>query len=216
MHQHLLPLIVIFLLLVSWLIEYRHYLHIWITHRRSRPNIAQCKRKDKSFPCTFPTKRPDCPLCQAEEGMLPPEETPEPPTLIVHRKGRPRSIDTDMRFCPNNDCDYYGWLARGSICSNGHPNSGSWRQLECIVCGTYFIETQGTVFYCSKASPDTIIMALKIMSEGVGIQSTYGHGGIAHVSCSTMASTYAEENSRIADGWEHCSQFITREEEMRV
>jgi IS1 family transposase len=38
------------------------------------------------------------------------------------------------------------------------------------------METQGTVFYCSKycskASPDKIIMALKIMSEGVGIQST--------------------------------------------
>ncbi len=34
------------------------------------------------------------------------------------------------------------------------------------------METQGTIFYCSKASPDKIIMALKIMSEGVGIQST--------------------------------------------
>ena len=34
------------------------------------------------------------------------------------------------------------------------------------------METQGTVFYCSKASPDKIILALKIMSEVVGIQST--------------------------------------------
>ena len=34
------------------------------------------------------------------------------------------------------------------------------------------METQGTIFYCSKASPDKIILALKIMSEGVGIQST--------------------------------------------
>ena len=77
-----------------------------------------------------------------------------------------------MRFCPNNDCEYYGWLARGNICSNGHPNSGKWRQLKCIVCGTYFIEVQGTIFYRSKASPDKIILALKIMSEGLGIQST--------------------------------------------
>ena len=44
--------------------------------------------------------------------------------------------------------------------------------MKCIVCGTYFMETQGTIFYCSKVSPDTIIMALKIMSEGVGIRST--------------------------------------------
>ncbi len=34
------------------------------------------------------------------------------------------------------------------------------------------METQGTIFYFSKASPDKIILALKIMSEGVGIQST--------------------------------------------
>jgi len=34
------------------------------------------------------------------------------------------------------------------------------------------METQGTIFYCSKTSPDKIIMALKIMSEGVGIRST--------------------------------------------
>ena len=34
------------------------------------------------------------------------------------------------------------------------------------------METQGTIFYRSKASPDKIILALKIMAEGVGIQST--------------------------------------------
>ena len=97
---------------------------------------------------------------------------PEPPPLIVHKRGRRRSIDTDMHFCPNNDCKYYGWLARGNICSNGHPNSGKWRQLKCIVCGTFFIEVQGTIFYRSKASPDKIILALKVMAEGMGIQST--------------------------------------------
>ena len=171
MPQHLLPLIVIFLLL-SWLIENRHYLHIWITHRRSRPNISKRKGKDKSLPHLFPTKRPDCPLCQAEETLPSEVMAKEPPPLIKHKSGRRRSIYTDMRFCPNNDCEYYGWLARGNICSNGHPNAGEWRQLKCIVCGTYFMETQGTIFYCSKVSPDTIIMALKIMSEGVGIRST--------------------------------------------
>jgi len=34
------------------------------------------------------------------------------------------------------------------------------------------METQGTIFYRSKASPDKMILALKIMSEGVGIRST--------------------------------------------
>jgi hypothetical protein len=145
----------------------------WIAQFCSQPSIAKRKPKNKSHTFPFPTKRPECPLCQAEEEVLPSKAMPpEPPPLIKHTRGRRRSIYTDLRFCPNNDCEYYGWLARGNICGNGHPNSGKWRQLKCIVCETYFMETQGTIFYCSKASPDKIILALKIMSEGVGIQST--------------------------------------------
>jgi IS1 family transposase len=34
------------------------------------------------------------------------------------------------------------------------------------------METQGTIFYCSKVSPDKMIFALKVMAEGLGIQST--------------------------------------------
>ena len=132
MHHLQLPLIVISFILVFWLIEHRHYLRIWIAHRRPQPSIAKRKNRNKSRPCLFPTKRTDCPLCQAEE-MLPSEVIPEPPPLIVHRKGRPRSIYTDLHYCPNNDCEYYGWLARGNICGNGHHNSSIWRQLKCIV-----------------------------------------------------------------------------------
>ena len=170
MNRQLLLLITVSFLILYWFIKFRH--HIWIAHGRPQSSIAKRKRKNKSRKCPFPTKRPDCPLCQAEETLPSEVMPPKPPPLIKHTLGRPRSIDTDLRFCPNNDCEYYGWLARGNICSNGHPNSGKWRQLKCIVCGTYFIEVQGTIFYRSKASPDKIIMALKIMSEGVGIQST--------------------------------------------
>ena len=172
MNRQLLLLIAFFLLLLSWFIRFQHYLGTWIARFRSQPSIAKRKRKDKSRPFPFPTKRPECPLCQAEEGMLPPEVIPEPPPLIPHKRGRRLSIYTDRCFCPNNDCEYYGWLARGNICSNGHPNSSIWRQLKCIVCETYFMETQGAIFYRSKASPDKMILALKIMSEGVGVRST--------------------------------------------
>jgi IS1 family transposase len=172
MNRHLLLFVAVLFLLVSCFITIRHYLRTWIAHHRSKSSVAKRKRKDKSLPHLFPTKRPDCPLCQAEENLPPKAIPPEPPPLIKHKRGRPRSIDTDMHFCPNNDCQYYGWLARGNICSNGHPNSGEWRQLKCIVCETFFIETQGTIFYRSKASPDKIIFALKIMAEGLGIQST--------------------------------------------
>ena len=142
MNRQLLLLIAISFLILYWFIKFRH--HIWIAHGQPQASIAKRKRKNKSHPFPFPTKRAECPLCKAEEGSLPSEATPEPPPLIPHKRGRRRSIYTDRCFCPNNDCEYYGWFARGKICSNGHPNSGEWRQLKCIVCKTYFMETEGT------------------------------------------------------------------------
>ena len=143
MHYYLV-LITTCILLAFWFINYHDYLRVWITHCQTI--ITKRKRKNKSRLCPFPTKRPDCPLCQAEETLSSKVLPPEPPPLIKHTRGRPRAVDTDMHFCPNNVCEYHGWLARGNICSNGHPNSSSWRQLKCIVCGTYFMETQGTIF----------------------------------------------------------------------
>ncbi len=161
MNLQLLLLITVSFLILYWFIKFRH--HIWIAQFRPQPSITKGKHKNKSHAFPFPTKRPECPQCKAEERMLPPEVIPEPPPLIPHKKGRRRSIYTDRCFCPNNDCKYYGWFARGNICSNGHPNSGKWRQLKCVVCKTYFMETQGTIFYCSKVSPDKMIFALKVM-----------------------------------------------------
>jgi hypothetical protein len=60
------------------------------------------------------------------EAALPSEVIPEPPPLITYTQGRSRSIYTALHYCANNDCEYYGWLARGNICSNGHPNSSIW------------------------------------------------------------------------------------------
>ena len=108
MNRHLPLFIAAFFLLVSWFTTLRHYLRTWIAHHRYKPSVAKHKRKNKSRPFPFPTKRPECPLCQAEE--TPPSEVmpSEPPPLIPHKRGRRRSIDTDRYFCPNNDCEYYG------------------------------------------------------------------------------------------------------------
>ena len=150
MNRQLLLLIAFSILILSCLIKFRHFLRTWFAHLRTKPSVAKRRSRNKSLPYLFPTKKPDCPLCQPEE-ILPSEVTPEPPPLVTHKRGRPRSIDTDLRFCPNPLCRYYGWLARGNICSNRHPNAGKWRQLKCIVRGTYFMETQGTVL-CSVVS----------------------------------------------------------------
>lgn len=121
MNCHLLLFIAVIFLSLSWFNNLRHYLRIWIAQFRSQPSIAKHRRKNKDCVFPFPTKRSDCPLCQAEE-MLPSEVAPEPSPLIKHKKGRPRSVYTDLHYCPDNNCEHYSWLARGNIC-NGHPNS---------------------------------------------------------------------------------------------
>jgi len=117
----------------------------------------------------FPTQKPVCPACQKAKG-----ETPhaKPPPVIEHHRGRPRYVDTSNHYCPNQECSYYGWVGYGNIVANGHPSSGRWRQLQCTVCNTYFMETKGTIFYRCNTPPDIIWLALKALAEGLDIQAT--------------------------------------------
>jgi len=130
--------------------------------RNSRSSISQQKH--------------ECPACEKDERTDP---VPEKPPMIEHHQGRPRGVDTSNHYCPNPDCTYYctyyGWLGMGNIVSNGHPNGSRWRQLECTVCSTYFMETKGTIFYRNHTSTDTIDtvwQALKALAEGLDIQAT--------------------------------------------
>lgn len=113
---------------------------------------------------------PECPGCKNEVGKE--SSKREAPRRIEHARGRPRSIDTSSHFCPNLKCVYHGWVGLGNIRSNGHPNGGRWRQLECEVCGKTFMETHNTIFYGKKYPAETIWRALKCLAEGVGIRKT--------------------------------------------
>ena len=57
MNRHLLLLIAASLLLVSWFMDFRHYLITWIAQFRSHPSIAKGKRKNKSRPFPFPNQK---------------------------------------------------------------------------------------------------------------------------------------------------------------
>ena len=118
-----------------------------------------------------PTQIPDCPACEAAEQIA--ADVPnKPPPPLTSKRGRPRSVETDVYYCPNSDCRYYGWLGLGNIRSNGHPGGSRWRQLECVICGSYFMETVNTIFYCKKSPPDLIWKVLKALAEGLGIRAT--------------------------------------------
>src|SRR5262244_3761455 len=75
-------------------------------------------------------------------------------------------------FCPNPDCAYRGGVGWGNLRANGHPNGGPWRQLLCIACRRYFLETLGTIFHGKRASVELIVRVIACLAEGLGIRGT--------------------------------------------
>ena len=123
-------LLFLYVLLLWFLVTYRPGIRAWLGLQWFRHQLEYQKPKRPSPRCPFPTKRPDCPLCQAEEAKQDIHLAPEPAVIPPPERGRPRSVDTRFHFCPEDSCAYYGWLAKGNITANGFPNSGSSRQLK--------------------------------------------------------------------------------------
>jgi hypothetical protein len=86
-----------------------------------RPPAQQPQRSPKTR-TTFGglTIRPYCAACEQgqEHGDPPPLS---PPPVITAKRGRPRSVDTQTQYCPQNLGVYYGWVGRGHIRASGHP-----------------------------------------------------------------------------------------------
>ena len=110
------------------------------------------KRQREPKPFEGLTIKPHCDAC-AQASDLRPEAPCPPPPRIVPTRGRRRQVDTSTHFCPNPDCAYRGWVGWGNLRANGHPNGGPWRQLLCVVCRRYFLETLGTASIMASATP---------------------------------------------------------------
>jgi hypothetical protein len=80
-------------------------------------------------------------------------------------RGRRRQVNISTHFCPNPTCAYRGWVGWGNLRANGHPNGGPWRQLLCVACRRYFLETLGTLFHGKRASVDLIVRVLACLAE---------------------------------------------------
>src|SRR5262245_36487651 len=117
------------------------------------------------------TQKPHCDACQHTTDSHP-QAPSAPPPRIVPTRGRRRQVDTATHFCPNPHCRYWGWAGWGNIRANGHPGGGRWRQLLCIVCHGYFLETLGTIFHGQRTSPELIVRVMSCLAEGLGIRGT--------------------------------------------
>jgi class 3 adenylate cyclase len=74
-----------------------------------------------------------------------------------------------IRFCPHAPCAYHGWVGFGNLRANGHPNGRRWRQLVCLGCHRYFLETTGTPFHAKQVEPDRPVWAIAALAEGLGV-----------------------------------------------
>lgn len=170
MLDHSLTFIVLQLCRIGYLVVLVALLQAWPYVRSNEPKSSKKRRRQ---PPADLTEIPPCPACEAERGEQEPASAPaESPPRIEHERGARRRVDTSSHYCPNSDCRYHGWPGLGNIRSNGYPNGGRWRQLECTVCGTYFSETRNTIFYCKKVPAQTIWQALTALAEGLGIRKT--------------------------------------------
>jgi hypothetical protein len=145
---------------------------VWPSARATAsPMPPQRQRKREPTPFAGLTTKPHCDAC-AHTTDSRPQASPAPPPRIVPTRGRRRQVDTATHCCPNPDCRYRGWAGWGNIRANGHPGGGHWRQLLCIVCRGYFLETLGTLFHGKRSSPDLIVRVLACLAEGLGIRGT--------------------------------------------
>ena len=62
-------------------------------------------------------------------------------------------------------------MGRGNIRANGHLSGGLWRQLQCVICGTYFLETHGTLFHSKRVPTELLVRVVVALAEGVGIRA---------------------------------------------
>src|SRR5262245_11096154 len=146
---------------------------IWVWRRGHAATSHASTRATRRSPAHTPypglTHKPSGATCDGTQEQA--KALPAAPSPIVTIRGSPRMVDTQHHFCPSPRCDYYGWVGYGNVRANGHPSGGRWRQLQCVACGTYFLETHGTPLHGMRVAPERVVWAVSALAEGLGIRA---------------------------------------------
>jgi transposase-like protein len=148
----------------------------WVGRRRQAvtdqahgpPAKRATRRSPNPKPFSGLTTKPRCGACERGPGAPPPVA---PPVRLHSPYGRPRTVAIHYHFCPEPTCRYYGWVGRGNIRANGHPGGGPWRQLSCVACGVYFLETHGTPLHGKRGPAERFVRVVASLAEGLGIRA---------------------------------------------
>jgi transposase-like protein len=155
----------VFLILLALL-----FCWFWQGGKRAPAVPKPAKRKRESKPFAGYTRKPECERC--DQGMdSDPQALTAPPPRMSFTRGRRRQVDTTGHFCPSATCSYHGWVDFGNIRANGHPNGRRWRQLVCLSCHGYFLETVDTPFHGKQVDADKWVWAMTALAEGLGIRA---------------------------------------------
>jgi IS1 family transposase/transposase-like protein len=128
------------------------------------------RRKREPKPFAGYTRKPECEWCE-QQVQSPPQAPGAPPPRMMFTRGRRRQVETTGHFCPYATCPYHGWVDFGNIRANGHPNGRRWRQLVCLGCHGYFLETVDTPFHGKQVDADKLVWAIAALAEGLGIRA---------------------------------------------
>jgi len=74
--------------------------------------------------------------------------------------------------CPNEGCKHFNKTNIGNIVSNGtYPiKSGRVHKYICRACGAVFSERKSTAFYDIRSHEDKVILALKLILQGLSLR----------------------------------------------
>jgi len=102
-------------------------------------------------------------------------------------------------FCPNEACPDYQKLqinqSKPNVIKAGKTRKGVQR-FKCQICGKYFVETTGTIFYRKRTPEHEILETLALLAEGNRISSltrVKGHKEDTILSWLREAARHTEE-----------------------
>jgi len=100
---------------------------------------------------------------------------PRPWSEVKGRGGRPKEIDSRVRYCPNSCYEYFAVTdpAIHAIVADGHHGQdGSIQNWHCQACRGHASDRFGTFLYRLKKPEKVIGQTLMSVSQGQGIRAT--------------------------------------------
>ena len=161
--EHLLIIVLLFILLKNF----------WVRYRAQRDNQKK-KGKKKGLPRKWKSRNPKhCPACRA--GICLPALHPRREVTtwkdVRSRRGRKKRIQTEGHCCLNPFCWYFGITdaAVHALVGNGTQGPNKIQLLRCQACGRGFTSRRNTPLYYLKTCVERIEMCLWLLAEGVDI-----------------------------------------------